>query len=454
NGKAIWKSLQNYLPIFALFQSDRPSTDQDPEVQNPMKVAVEQALSQMEADLDAVTAQIQASAQATADRTLVKLKETYPELASVLTPKFKKPPWKNIFKLDLEADDGIPLNKRGSGVRRLVLLSFFQAEAQKRKDEAVVGGALARRVVYAIEEPETSQHPDNQIRIIEALKELAESGSQVILTTHVPGLAKLLPVDCIRHVTTDETTGDTSIEYGEEGVYEHVADALGVLPSPISSSEISLAILLEGKNDIDALKSLIKILVDAGNIDPLEDNKIFWVIGGGDNTLQDWIERKYLDKLNVHQIAIQDSDRSASAVPLSPEKTQWLHNMGQLANLTAFVTRKRNMDNYVHIAAVTRATGGQITFPAGTDEDFVRMPNVLSQQISTIGSQNLQFAATDLEGTPIQGYSASKCKRIIASFIIPQMTANEVLQRGEYFEGGETKNEILEWIEEIRTRTS
>ena len=47
NGKAVWASLQNYLPIYALFQSDRPSNDQDPEVQNPMKVAIEQALEQL-----------------------------------------------------------------------------------------------------------------------------------------------------------------------------------------------------------------------------------------------------------------------------------------------------------------------------------------------------------------------------------------------------------------------
>src|SRR5699024_7729362 len=32
-GKKIWKSLEKYLPMYALFQSDRPSSDQDDEVQ-------------------------------------------------------------------------------------------------------------------------------------------------------------------------------------------------------------------------------------------------------------------------------------------------------------------------------------------------------------------------------------------------------------------------------------
>lgn len=186
NGKAIWSALQSYMPIFALFQSDRPSSDQDPEVQNPMKIAIEQALDSLEAQLDQITVEVHRKAQETAQRTLEKLKQTYPEIASTLEPKFKKPPWKNIFKLDLEADDGIPLNKRGSGVRRLVLLSFFQAEAEKRRAEAQAGAAPRRSVVYAIEEPETSQHPDSQEQIIAALRSLADAGDQVVLTTHVP----------------------------------------------------------------------------------------------------------------------------------------------------------------------------------------------------------------------------------------------------------------------------
>ena len=73
NGKAVWGALQSYLPIFALFQSDRPSSDQDPEVQNPMKVAIEQALKSLEADLEAITEQVRAKAQETAERTLAKL---------------------------------------------------------------------------------------------------------------------------------------------------------------------------------------------------------------------------------------------------------------------------------------------------------------------------------------------------------------------------------------------
>jgi hypothetical protein len=46
-----------------------------------------------------------------------------PELASELTPRFKeKPRW--TFNFTLDGENGIPVNKRGSGIRRLILLNF------------------------------------------------------------------------------------------------------------------------------------------------------------------------------------------------------------------------------------------------------------------------------------------------------------------------------------------
>ena len=49
-------------------------------------------------------------------------------LASQLTPEFTMPTnskWVGLFNVGLNTDN-IPLNKRGSGVRRLVLVSFLK----------------------------------------------------------------------------------------------------------------------------------------------------------------------------------------------------------------------------------------------------------------------------------------------------------------------------------------
>ncbi|WP_020175118.1 ATP-binding protein [Methyloferula stellata] len=452
NGKAIWSSLQNYIPIFALFQSDRPSNDQDPEVQNPMKVAIELALDQLVTELDAITDQVRQKAQETAERTLAKLQATFPNLASTLQPKFKKPPWKNIFKLDLEADDGIPLNKRGSGVRRLILLSFFQAEAEKRRVDAMAGGIPGRRVVYAIEEPETSQHPDSQEQIIRAFRELAEAGDQVLLTTHVPALAGLVPLDSLRYIDREPNTGDVRVRSGSADVYAEIAAALGVLPDPVRTTGLKVAVLVEGKNDIDALRSMASVLAAAGEVEALDDGAIFWTIGGGDHTLMDWIERRYLEKLGIHQIIIQDSDRSAQAVPVSTQKTEWLQKMQGLPNVTAFLTRKRCIDNYIHPDVIARETGGRIVLPAGTDLDYVRMARTIAPLLSAARATGLIFEPVDHEAKPILGMAESPCKRIICAFLMRKMTAAEIEQRAIYQDGGTSRNEVREWIEAIAVR--
>lgn len=451
NGKAIWTSLQSYLPIFALFQSDRPSSDQDPEVQNPMKVAIAQALGELENELEQVTRQVHIKARETALRTLEKLSESYPDIASTLEPRFKKPGWKNIFKLDLEADDGIPMNKRGSGVRRLVLLSFFQAEAEKRRNE----NGSSRSVIYAIEEPETSQHPDSQKQIISALRALADAGDQVIITTHVPALAGLIPVKSIRYVDFDYETRTVSVLDGstDETVYSKVAEALGVLPDPLEQEGIAVAVLVEGKTDIDAIRSMISVLSNAGEIDQIDEQRVFWAIGGGDDTLMDWVERRYLDKLNVPQVMIQDSDRTSPDLPIKAGKENWLHEMQQREGVTAFLTRKRSMDNYFHPATVRRLTNNLVTVPDNVNLDFVKIAPELSEWLTT-AKQNARpneytFRPQDHDGNLITRTRARECKKIICAYLIKQMTAGELNERATYQSEGGSRNEVREWIQAI-----
>lgn len=456
NGKAIWAALQKYLPIFALFQSDRPSSDQDPEVQNPMKLAIERALEDLEPQLDEITAEVQRQAQETAQRTLDKLRESYPDIASTLAPKFKKPAWKNIFKLDLEADDGIPLNKRGSGVRRLVLLSFFQAEAEKKRTASAANEAQQRRVIYAIEEPETSQHPDNQQAIITALTSLAEAGDQVVLTTHVPALAALLPLEGLRYVDREPETVSARVRTGadDERVFSEIADALGVLPDPLEKNSVRVAVLVEGKTDIDALRSIIHVLSEAGEIEGFQEDRVFWTIGGGDNTLMDWVERKYLDRLGIPQIMIQDSDRTAPALPVAQKKTEWLAEMNGREGVTAFLTKKRSMDNYLHPEALLRLTDGLLVLPDAVDLDHVKMADELSAHL-TAARQNARntgfdYSPIDHDGNQIPGTSKGACKRIICAHVIKNMTSAELSERSRYQDGEDERCELREWISAIQ----
>jgi len=122
--KAIWERLKPCLPVFALFKSDRPSTDQDSEAQDPMKAAVREAIAQQEETLNQIAEQVKQEVQEIADKTVSKIQEINPELASQLNPRVTTKKWDSLFNVSLTGDEDIPINKRGSGTRRLILLNF------------------------------------------------------------------------------------------------------------------------------------------------------------------------------------------------------------------------------------------------------------------------------------------------------------------------------------------
>ena len=221
--KSIWGKIQDRLPTFALFKADRESSDDDAEAKNPLQQAVKEAQAALQIAITTLEEQIEASVLDVASRTLDKLREMAPELANELKPRFKdKPKW--TFNFTLDGENGIPINKRGSGVRRLILLNFFRAEAEK----AAVGSQ--RNVIYAIEEPETSQHPNYQVMLMKALLALAsQPNRQIIVTTHVPALAGLMPAEGLRYVTKD-VDGRPIVKMPAPDVLKEATESLGVLP--------------------------------------------------------------------------------------------------------------------------------------------------------------------------------------------------------------------------------
>jgi hypothetical protein len=48
--KNVWDGLKNSMPAFTLFKSDRASTDQDPEAQDPLNAAIKEAIKVKEED--------------------------------------------------------------------------------------------------------------------------------------------------------------------------------------------------------------------------------------------------------------------------------------------------------------------------------------------------------------------------------------------------------------------
>ncbi len=205
DAKNIWIKLKEYLPLYTLFQSDRKNSDGDSEIQDPMKIAVNEILKDKDISLKLkeVAEEVTLKLQNVANETLCKLKEMNPEIANSLNPVMPPPDklkWADVFKsVSISGDEDIPINKRGSGVRRLVLLNFFRAEAEKKSKEN------DSKIIYAIEEPETSQHPEHQQKLIDALITLSEDlNTQIILTTHSPAIVKMLKFEHLKLIKNRE----------------------------------------------------------------------------------------------------------------------------------------------------------------------------------------------------------------------------------------------------------
>lgn len=70
DAKKLYSSLETFLPVFALFQSDRSSSDSDKEITDPMSIAISQALQGLEKEMNKIKLEVQAKATETASRTL------------------------------------------------------------------------------------------------------------------------------------------------------------------------------------------------------------------------------------------------------------------------------------------------------------------------------------------------------------------------------------------------
>lgn len=97
-GKVICEKIFDKLPHFALFRADRPSTDEESEVQDPMKSAVQSALQKIQAQLEYIKDSVKENAIEVAENTIKHLHDISPNLAAGLIPKFKvEPKWENIL---------------------------------------------------------------------------------------------------------------------------------------------------------------------------------------------------------------------------------------------------------------------------------------------------------------------------------------------------------------------
>jgi putative ATP-dependent endonuclease of OLD family len=404
--KAIWDQLKKHLPVYALFRSDRPSTDQDAEAQDPMKAAVKEAIRAQEDTLEGIAEKVKAEVQEIANRTVEKIREMNPTLASHLTPRVSTKSWDSLFSVSLTGDEDIPINKRGSGTRRLVLLNFFRAKAEKEADDKSTG------LIYAVEEPETCQHPNNQVMLIRALEDLAKRPDcQVLLTTHTPMLARRFSQVSLRFVTEDN--GQPTIHYGkEEDTLAEVVESLGVLPD----HNIRVFFGIEGRNDINFLRIISRMLHNAGEDVPdlgqAEDSGHLLFVPLGGNNLDLWVSR--LKGLNRPEFYLMDRDTTP---PSAPHYETHANAINARDNCTAWHTGRKELENYIHTDLIIADYQNY----AGTGGAFEDVPEFFAQAVHELADSGNTWAQIVADEEKHRKKVSAAKKRLCTEYA-PRMT--------------------------------
>lgn len=421
DGKKIWESLKLDLPLFFIFQSDRANKDSDKEVQDPLKAITKTAISQLQTELDEVKEQIRIKAEQLGLKTLEKLKEMSPEIADVLSPEMSHKPWESLFSFSFNCDDGIPINKRGSGVRRLILLNYFRAEAERKNAED-------RNVIYAIEEPETSQHPTWQVELFNALVELSENeNTQVLITTHSPSLAGLVNTDKLRFI--NRIDGTPVVQKGTEENLEVISETLGMLPNvslSINNLGVQAILCLEGPTDVEFFSHVGKLF----DLDLENDDRILTIFLGG-GTLMHWVNKNYLAKLNKPEIHIYDNDVSKYQIAVD--------QVNQRDGSWAALTNMLEVENYIHPRIIKEI------YPI--EEDFMHsndgwVDEWKSKNIPKDLSVFLK-ALKAAGNTEITGEGAGSIKKILSEQAAPLVTLDDLIQL-------EAHDEVSNWFEKVK----
>jgi len=438
NLKAIWSSLKKMLPVFSLFKVDKTLDDKDTDVQDPMKVAIQEslALPEIQELLEKVEEKVREKSTEVADRTIEKLKDFDESLSERLKSDFSKTPsWSKIFDLTLLNENNIPLNKRGSGIRRLVLLSFFQAQAEKKK---VDNNSPA--IIYAIEEPETSQHPNHQLLLIKALIRLSrQENIQVLFTTHSANLVRELPISSLRYISLDDQD-EIQIEYGNnittsttnEDVINKIIATLGLLPNP--ADRVKVLVYVEGNHDVNALKRYSKIMnQDNPDIINLNTVEVGWVITGG-SSLKHYVENKYLSGLGKPEVHIYDND--------VPEYRTFVRRINEENNprRIAYNTTKNELENYLHSQAIIDAyvDNGINDIIINQVDDNQDVPLIIAEVLYSRDGRDW----SSLDPSSQKDLSADK-KKILNTQAVEKMTVDRIRERGGY-------EEMQGWINSIK----
>lgn len=309
----LWKRILFYLPEFILFETETKLNIGETSFQSQFRHIVKMTAEQPNvADAkEKFTSLISQSLQHEIDK-IFKYLQRHTNVFNNLKvrPEFF---WEKAVILDILGTDqfGVEnsLERRGSGVRRLLMVAFFQYLAEREH-------GIKRDFIFAVEEPENCLHPRLQRQLVSSFQQLVREKYQVIITSHSPVFVGASPVEDLVLVVRENGVAKT-IQTPCLNLSD-IAEQLGVEPSD-QIIGYNACIFVEGPSDVFFWKTVARKFKEAGLVNAdFDDRQIGFIIHGGD-TLKHWIDQQAMKRLNRRFGVIVDSDR-ASAADHIPEK--------------------------------------------------------------------------------------------------------------------------------------
>lgn len=344
----LWKYINSFLPDLQLFESETKTDVGETSFQSPFRPIIKMAAEQTDvADARGnFTGAIEVALQKEVDKIFERLKRHTSDLAALrVKPAFS---WDKAVSIQIYGKDygGIdkPLEKRGSGIRRLLMVAFFQYLAEKRDE-------TTSNFIFGIEEPENNLHPGLQRELTHSFRQLADIGYQIIITSHSPVFVGASLIEDLTLIVRESGIA-RSIQHPELDT-GNIAEELGVEPSD-QITGYRACVFVEGINDIIFWKTLASKLKEAGHIEANFEEKGVGFIPIGGSNLKYWIDLRAMKRLNRRFAAVVDSDRKSQIDNIPQRKLNWKKQCEQEGGVF-FILRKREIENYLYPHAIRRS---------------------------------------------------------------------------------------------------
>jgi len=338
--------LEDVIPKYSMFAADTSLDTNTAFFQNQFRKLVTDAIESNSVACATLKNSIDNSLNAEVDLIARHMSRHYPELRGLQPQTYYD--WNKVISFDIEMEDNspfkVPIKCKGTGLQRLLMVSYFQYLADKQVD-------AGESYIFAVEEPETYLHPGAQRELLTSLIAISET-SQIILTTHSPVFASVINKENL--ILATKNGQESTYRQGDNVAMEDLAAELGVRADDALLMS-KLLIFVEGSNDVKFWKIVKKKFTGL----EFDDADVILVPGGG-NELHNIAEMNLMHRLNRNFLVIIDKDAGACDYQEKCRKAERLKHLVESKGGHLIVLRKREIENYYHPQTVKQilADGG------------------------------------------------------------------------------------------------